>query len=257
MGITDKTRFLSSLDNDHIIKFAHIYDLAQKSDKHNISVYGDFLSENSASELLHRAHFLPCMPTLFGGFDDAERKMVAFVSDYDEPLFPISVLKIRSAHLKNLTHRDFLGSIMGLGIKREKCGDIIIGEDLCQILLSDEIASYVCSSLEKVGREGVKTELSPLTSLIVPEKKVRPVTGTVSSLRLDAVISVLTGKGRAKSSEYIKAGLVFVNGKNVLKGDMHLSGGETISVRSFGKATLSVGGHSKKDRIFITLNVFS
>lgn len=257
MGIMDKRHFLSSLDYEHSIKFAHIYDLAEKSFRQGRALYGDFLSENSLGELSRRASFLPVMPVLFGGYEDAERKMVAFIPEYEEADFPISVLTLSSPRIKNLSHRDFLGSIMALGIKREKCGDIIISEDTCQILLHSDIADFVCSSIDKVGREGVKTQLTALCDLIVPEKKFTSISGTVASLRLDAVISLFAGKGRSKSSELIKGGLVFINGIATDKCDMHLSEGDTISVRGIGRATLSVGGHSKKDRIFITLNKFS
>lgn len=253
----DKQRFLSSLDYEHSIKFAHIYDLAEKSFRQGRALYGDFLSENSLGELSRRASFLPVMPALFGGYEDAERKMVAFIPEYEEADFPISVLSLSSPRIKNLSHRDFLGSIMALGIKREKCGDIIIGEKECRILLHSDIADFVCSSLDKVGREGVKTQIIPLSDLNVPQRKFTATNGTVSSLRLDAIVSLFAGKGRSKSGELIKGGLVFVNGIAASKCDMHLSDGDTVSVRGVGRATLSVGGRSKKDRIFVVLNKFS
>lgn len=254
MGGISKNSFLHGLDSRHNIMFAHIFDMAAKCDKYGYGVYGDFLSENSCAELLKRAQYLPVEPVLFGGFDDAERKMAAFIPEYEEPLFPISALKLTSQRLKGLTHRDFLGSVLGLGIKREKCGDIIINEDCVYILLSDDIASYAANSLTKVGREGVKTEVVPLSDIQIPQKSFKPVTGTVSSLRLDAVVSLFSGKGRAKAAEAVSAGLVFVNGICVQKSDMRLSHGDVISLRGKGKATLQVGGTSKKDRIFITLN---
>ena len=257
MGITDKKRFLSSLDYEHSIKFAHIYDLAEKANRRGCSQYGDFLSESSLGELLRRRDFLPMHPVLFGGFPDAERKMVGFIPEYEDADFPISVLSLSSPRLKNLSHRDFLGSIMGLGIKREKCGDIIMNDNSCQILLHSDIADFVCSSLDKVGREGVKAVITELCDLNIPEKKFTAVSGTVASLRLDAIVSLFAGKGRSKSGELISGGLVFVNGIAASKFDMHLSDGDTVSVRGIGRATLGVGGHSKKDRIFITLNKFS
>lgn len=257
MGITDKQKFISSLDSRHNIMFAHIYDMALKSDKYSCSIYGDFLSENSIGELLKRQSFLPCAPVLFGGFEDAERKMVAFVSDFEEPLFPISVIKVTSPRLKNLSHRDFLGSILGLGIKREKCGDIIITEDECYVFLHSDVSSFVVNSLTKVGREGVKVQEVSLSEIVLPQRNFEPVTGTVASLRLDAVVSLFIGKGRGACCEFISAGLVFVNGVCALKNDMHLADGDVISVRGRGKAILQTGGRSKKDRLFITLNKYS
>lgn len=255
MGRISKTQFLHSLDTRHSVMFAHIFDIAERSGRYNAGVYGDFLSENSISELLTRKDFLPLEPILFGGYDGAERQMVAFVPDFEEPSFPICAVKISSPMMKSLSHRDFLGSILGLGIKREKCGDIIIGEKVAYAIVADEISSYILANLEKVGRIGVKCEIVPLSEIEVPEKSFKPITGTVSSLRLDAVVSLFSGKGRSRAAEIISGGLVFINGIQVMKNDFHLKDGDIISLRGKGKATLSVGGTSKKDRIFITLNV--
>lgn len=257
MGGISKAQFLYGLDSRHSIMFAHIFDMAEKCDRHSYAVYGDFLSENSLGELAVRRQYLPMEPVLSGGFPDAERQMVAFVPEYEEPSFPISALKLSSPRIKNLSHRDFLGSVLGLGIKREKCGDIIISGDCCYVLLHEDICSFAANSLTKVGREGVRAEIVPLCEIEVPEKEFRPVTGTVSSLRLDAVVSLFTGKGRSKAAETISAGLVFVNGICLQKSDSRLRHGDVISVRGKGKATLEVGGTSKKDRIFITLNAWS
>ncbi len=254
MGGINKNQFLYGLDSRHNIMFAHIFDMAMQSDRYSRAVYGDFLSENSIAELLLRKSFLPLEPILFGGFDDAERKMVAFLPEYEELSFPIAALKLTSPMLKGLTHRDYLGSVLGLGIKREKCGDIITGEASTYIILSEDIASYAQNSLTKVGRVGVRTQLVPLSEIEVPEKSFTPITGTVSSLRLDAVISLFSGKGRSKASEIISGGLVFVNGICTEKSDLHLKDKDVISLRGKGKATLEVGGTSKKGRIFITLN---
>lgn len=257
MGRINKDSFTYGLDSRHSIMFAHIFDLATFCEKYNRAVYGDFLSENSLSELSKREPFLPLSPVLFGGYEDAERKMVAFVPEDMSPEFPISAVKFSSPRIKSLSHRDFLGSILALGIKREKCGDIIIKEDEAYAFLSDDIASYVANNITKIGREGVKVSLAEPSLIKLPEKSFREIRGTVSSLRLDSIISLFAGKGRSKAAELISGGLVFVDGLQMTKNDMHLKDGDTISVRGKGKATLSVGGTSKKDRVFVTLNVWS
>jgi len=257
MGGINKSQFLYALDSRHSVMFAHIFDMAMRADRYGTAIYGDFLSENSISELFARKDCLPTEPVLFGGYDDAERKMVAFIPEYEEPLFPIKALKLSSPMLSSLTHRDFLGSVLGLGIKREKCGDIIIKDKSAYILLSEEICSFAANSLTKVGRVGVKAEEISLSEIELPERSFKTVSGTVSSLRLDSVITLFHGKGRGKAGEVISGGLVFVNGICALKNDMRLKDGDTISLRGKGKATLSVGGTSKKDRIFITLNIWS
>ncbi len=237
--------------------FAHIFDMAEICEKRFSSVYGDFLSENSISTLLCRKQFLPMEPMLFGGYEDSERQMVAFIPEYEDADFPISAVRITSPMLKSLSHRDFLGSVLGLGIKREKCGDILIFENECYIIAHSEIASFISSNLTKVGRVGVKCEDCPLSDIRLPEKSFTPISGTVASLRLDAVVSLFVSKGRSHAAELVTAGFVFVNGILSDKNDMRLSDGDTISVRGHGKAILEISGKSKKDRTFVTLNKFS
>ncbi len=257
MGIIDKDKFTASLDSRHAVMFAHIFDMAEVCDRRSVSVYGDFLSENSISTLLCRKQYLPLEPVLFGGTEDAERQMVAFIAEYDEAHFPISAVRIYSPHIKSLSHRDFLGSILGLGIKREKCGDIIILDNECYVIAHRDIASFIASNLTKVGREGVKCEECDLSHIRLPEKSFEPVKGTVATLRLDAVVSLFAGKGRSQAAELISAGFVFVNGILAAKNDMHVRDGDVISVRGHGKAILETGGKSKKNRTFITLNKYS
>lgn len=256
MGGLSKKAFVHSLDARHSIMFAHIFDMAERCDKTSRGMYGDFLSENSQAELLSREGYLPMKCVLFGGYPDAERKMVAFIPEYEEPSFPISAVKLYSPRIGSLSHRDFLGSVLSLGIKREKCGDIIADGDNCYLLMHEDIASYVASSLTRVGKEGVKAQLVSFDEVPLPTRTFKPINGTVSSLRLDAVVSLFAGKGRGKAAEMVTGGLVFVNGLLAQKCDMRLCDGDVISLRGKGKATLSVGGTSKKDRFFITLNVY-
>ena len=156
MGRISREQFTYGLDSRHCVMFAHIFDMAETASKRGCSIYGDFLSENSISALLYRKNYLPAVPVLFGGFDDAERQMVAFIDEYDEADFPIGAVCLSSPMLHSLSHRDFLGSVLGLGIKREKCGDIIILEDRCYIIAHRDIASFIATNLTKVGRVGGK-----------------------------------------------------------------------------------------------------
>jgi len=122
MGGISKSQFLYGLDDRHSVMFAHIFDMAMKADRYGVGIYGDFLSENSISCLFERKMYLPAEPVLFGGFDGAERQMIAFVPEYEEPCFPISALKLTSPMLKSLTHRDYLGSVLGLALFSRRGG---------------------------------------------------------------------------------------------------------------------------------------
>lgn len=255
-GITDRQKFVHGLDSRHALMFAHIYDMALQFDKYSHAVYGDFLSENSIALILSRAVYLPVSPFFFGGYDGAERQMIAFIPEYEEPYYPLEAIRIETPNITKLSHRDFLGSILGLGIKREKCGDIIINESCAYVILDSDVASFVANGLTKIGREGVRTTLIPLNEITVKEREFKSIKGTVSSPRLDAVISLFAGKGRNKASEAIAGGLVFVNGICVQKSDFRLCDGDIISLRGKGKATFKMGGTSKKDRIFVTLEAW-
>lgn len=255
MGISQKQKFLSGLDREHEIQFAHMYDLALQADKCNFAVYGDFLSENEQSDLLSRKNLLPVKVSFFGGYPDAERKMVCFSPDDETDGYPIVPIIITGTNKAAISHRDYLGSIMGLGIKREKTGDIIINGEKSIVFVREEIARAV-TQLERVGKYGVKCEETLLSELELPEKQFTEIKGTVASLRLDAVLAMLIGTGRGNTGEWIRSGRVFVNGICASKADMRLSGGEKISVRGVGKAELEVGGTSRKDRIFVTLKKY-
>ena len=164
-GITDKQKFIHSLDSRHTLLLAHVFDMALQFDKYTHAVYGDFLSENSIALILSRASALPASPIFYGGYEGAERQMVAFVPEYEEPFFPMEAIRVETPHIKKLTHRDFLGSILGLGIKREKCGDIIINDTCAYLILDSDIASFVNNELTRVGREVCGQRLSLLTRL--------------------------------------------------------------------------------------------
>lgn len=256
MGISSKQKFLSGLNDEDEILFAHLYDLACRSEKYGCAMYGDFLSEHAQSELRLRKNHLPQQFFLFGGHDGSERCMAAFAPDEAFLDYPIEAVIIRSSHISELSHRDFLGSIMGLGIKREKCGDIIVMQDKCAAFMTPQAAQTVDRELLKVGRIGVSTEISDAASIELPPPSFKEIRGTVASLRLDALLSLLCGTGRGNTGELIRGGRVFVNGICASKGDMRLSGGEIISVRGFGRARLEIGGISRKDRIFVTLNKY-
>lgn len=256
MGISQKQKFLSNLGEDDEILFAHLYDLACKSEKYGCAMYGDFLSEHSQSELKLRQAQLPQRFFLCGGHDGAERRMAAFAPGEELLDYPIKAVVIRSSHISALSHRDFLGSIMGLGIKREKCGDIIVMPDKCVSFMTPQAAEAVARELLKVGRIGVSVSVEDAADIALPPPSFKEIRGTVASLRLDAVLSLLCGMGRGATGELIRGGRVFVDGICASKGDMRLSGGELISVRGFGRARLETGGTSKKDRIFVTLNKY-
>ena len=203
-----------------------------------------------------KAHFL-----LEGGYEDAERRICIFVPDdwNDDPAGKIlCVLKISVPKgSKPLTHRDYLGSLLGLGVERSIAGDILVrggSEAGADIIVLREMVGYLEQNLTSVGRAQVSIETTDLLGLNQGQQRTEDFRDTVASLRLDSVAASAFRSARGKAQEAIRQGLVSVNGRQVLKPDFELSEGDRISVRGRGKARLSeIGGRTRKDRIAIVI----
>lgn len=197
---------------------------------------------------------------VFGGYAEAERKMLIFLPDYiDEVVLteadsPISCLRATYFEKDALTHRDFLGALIGIGIRRETIGDICVGKGSCDFLVTSEIAPYVMQNFISAGRTKLRVEQISLDKLTVPTPEIKEIKDTLASLRLDSVLSSGFRISRSLAAEYISAGKAAVDGKPCEKADKVISVGNTISVRGLGKIKLSsINGKTKKDRISVII----
>lgn len=192
----------------------------------------------------------------YGGYEDAERTVAAFLPDYaDEAQCPLSVIRIKAMQGgRKLTHRDYLGSLTGLGIKREMIGDILVSDSGADIIVMEDICRFILANYSKAGRTSLQPEEVPLSELCIPEAKTVSVNDTVASLRLDNVISSAFKLSRARAAEAIRSGLVFVNSIQSEKPDVQVDEGDKLVLRGKGKAYLrQVGGRTRKDRIFVQI----
>lgn len=253
MGLSDKQKFLGALEGEEKNTFTKIYDKAFRSEKFGGAMFADFLSMDEISTLNLRCSFLPAEPILWGGFDGAERKMVGFNAEAED--FPLSCVRI-TTKTSGLTHRDYLGAIMGLGIERCKIGDIIVTPLGADIIADPTVGEYIASTLLTVGKAGVSVQLLEAKDVSFKQAEFSQISATVASLRLDSVTSVLVGKSRSVACELIKAGRVYVNATQCLKADVKINDEDVITVRGFGKAIVQIGGRSRKDRIFVTMNKY-
>lgn len=198
---------------------------------------------------------------LWGGYENAERVAAGFFAPFEEPSesgFPIRALTITYGRQSGagITHRDVLGTLMGLNIARETVGDIIVTGDRSFVFLTDTAAEEALRSLTKIGRTGVNVA-EGFDASALPEKKFTEREGTVSSLRADCVLSFAARISRGKAEQLIAQGLMNVRGQTVTKTSHRLSEGDSFSARGFGKFILErVGGNTKKDRIFILVKKF-
>ena len=199
----------------------------------------------------------------FGGFSGAERTVVVFCpnnmpENIDREFSDLfEVLHIKPKLRDNLSHRDYLGSFMGLGIKREKIGDILVRDDFCYVVVLKDIAEYIKYNLTKVGNVHVEVQTIDIDELDIPQPKVKEISSTVASLRLDSVASVGFGMSRSKIADFIRAEKVYVNWETSNSVKKLVKECDTISIRGKGRVVLEkIGNTTKKDRIHILMKKF-
>ena len=200
-------------------------------------------------------------PVFWGGYPDAERTVLFLLPDYmtaDENFpaeedNPLCLLRCRiSAQAKKLTHRDYLGSLLSLGIERSVIGDILVRDDGADIVVLQSIGDYLLANYDKAGHTPIKCELCPIASLVPPEQKTVMVRESVASVRLDNIVGAVFGFSRSVACEHISSGLVFVNDTEAEKPDARLNIGDKLVVRGQGKAYFrEIGGTTRKGRISV------
>jgi len=197
----------------------------------------------------------------FGGYPDAERKMLVYLPEYLEESAlmeadsPVVCLHASFYEGDSPNHRDFLGALMGIGIGRETVGDICVGKAHCDFFVTAEIAPYLQQNFLSAGRAKLRLSAIPLSQAAIPEPEVKQVKDTLASLRLDSVISSGFRIGRSLASQYVAAGKAAIDGLPCEKPDKAVTQGAKISVRGLGKIKLTaVNGQTKKGRISVVID---
>lgn len=209
------------------------------------------------SELIDVENIISKVPNCCsGGFKDAERKIILFGTEEIEDVKEcLAVIRIESS--KILSHREILGSVLGLGLKREVIGDILVNSNLADIIVTKEIAKYILQNLNKIGREKVKVSINTFENLLQKEENAKELKTTVASLRIDAIISSGIGVSREISSKLIENQKVKLNYKIIENSSKKINVGDKISVRGYGRIELiEVLGETKKDRIRVILKKY-
>ncbi|MGE7876978.1 RNA-binding protein [Peribacillus muralis] len=193
-----------------------------------------------------------------GGSDFVERKRVLIYPDYYSPEptdFNISLYDISyPKKFVTLEHRQILGTLMSLGVKREKFGDIIVTEERIQFVAAEEMEAYLIGNLEKIGKASISIKRLPIGNIIQVQEKWEEQITTVSSLRLDSVLSAVLNMSRQKTQALITSGKVKVNFKQTENVSDECREGDTLSIRGFGRCKImSIDGKTKKNKWRITL----
>lgn len=231
-------------------------DLLERCERTCAVTSTGFLTPAEVLQLQNWAKRRGCTLLLTGGAENTERKVGFFLPDWLTPEEFDTGEEIRAVRITHkfgtLSHRDYLGALLGLGVKREWLGDILVEDDGATVFCLRSIEAHLLT-LEQVGRWGVKTASVPLDSVRPPVRNVKPVSFTVQSSRLDAVTAGLFHLSRTQAAERIRVGDVHLNYELCQRPDAPVQPGDILSLRGSGKAQLTgVGGQSRKGRVFLT-----
>ena len=226
------------------------------------------LRQRSLAEIRSRSSGSGITYGFYGGYEDAERVIEVFFpqgmmrADSPQEHFrlvpeenPLTVIR---AELKKgtppLSHRDYLGALMGLGIRREMTGDIIVRDDGADIIVLREAAEFLLLHYVKAGRADLTLSEVPVEELRGIQSDAEEITASVASLRLDNVLSAAFHIPRSRAAEAVNSGIVYVGGICEKKADRQVKEGEKIVLRGKGRARLlSAGEKNSKGRMKITL----
>lgn len=258
-----------------------------------MNMHSDFLSIEQQSLLsgFLRTHMKEGV-YLFGGYGDAERQQVVFLPDYsgvpekvnalaafanekekssaiaqilleyfaenpdDCPICLLDV-SIPPAEHRTLGHRDYLGALIGEGIRREKIGDILVAPKGAQIIVAAELGDYLAENFRHAGSVSINVKKASVFTLNGLKSETKNLKLTLSSPRLDNITAGIFGISRKDAAEAISRGKVFVNGREISKPDFTLKGGEKVVLRGKGKAIYNgISGESKKGKLYVNVDKY-
>ncbi len=244
-----------SIDSDNLIK-AKLSDALKMMELKNIPSFLGFLNERELSickNILEKQHI---KYSFFGGFENASRVFIAILPDWeDNPVFPFQAIKFSQKAEKTLSHRDFLGTIMSLGISREKVGDILVKNNIAYAFVCDSVAEFVVQNISKVGGAGVDVEITDdIPKFELKFEKYRKV---IASNRADCLVGGITNLSREKAKSLIFSGSLIVNHMICDSITAKIKTGDILSIKGYGKFIVqNVDEKNKKGRLVLNYKKF-
>lgn len=243
--------------------YSHLLDLAEACDRRGYPMGSDFLTLNEQNLFLafSKDKLPPVSMEMCGGYELAERKIIFYKpvgvgEEYPAPISLLSVQPLMKKFSEELTHRDYLGALMNLGISRTKTGDIIVQDKQAYLIVSESIADYICENLTRIRHTSVMCRQIDWQEFDY-KPQVKEVMGSIASVRLDAVIGLAFSQSRSKLTGYISEEKVQVNGKVITSNAYNLKENDLISVRGLGKFRYKgTSAVTKKGRLMASVEVF-
>lgn len=254
------------MEKEETLLRKRLIELSDLAYQRGIVTYSDFLN-------LNELHILDSTPKdsfavpyrTFGGYPFSERQMAAFLPDafymYTEEeeirqSFPINIVKITPLHTKyseDLGHRDYLGALLNLGIERAKLGDILLDAREAYLFVNEKLSGFVCEELTRVKHTTVHC-LTVESADFNYNPRFEEIKGTVASVRLDSLLSLVYHSSRSKLTGLIEGGRVYVNGKLITSNGYHVKDDDIISVRGMGRFQYKgILSETKKGRRYVSV----
>jgi len=253
-----KKEFITKLNVEDVDLASNIFDkLVLCSITSNITFVPYFCTPNVWKNLMSIAGELEVKVYSFGVFKEADRRMIAF-SPYEDILsYPIKLLKVNSnTKFNKIGHRDYLGSLMALGIKREKMGDLVINQGICYFPVCEDLADYICMNLSSVGKCPCSVAITSQDLELELENNFSLLHISVASMRIDNIVSQLCNISRGISKEEIKASKVLID-YEACKSDKIVSDGDLVTIRGFGKyKVIDQTGFTKSGKSKVTVKKY-
>lgn len=255
-----KTELLNRFakDEEERLALSRVLDKGEITASRDVPSNSQFLTpaqRDAAMQMLET--WAGCTYRFFGGYEEAERTVCMFLPSWhygdcdDGALAVIEAFFPKDA---SPTHRDLLGSLMGLGLTRDKIGDILVHQSYAQIIVLEDIADTLIEQWDSAGRHALRICRGSFSDLIPPLQNVRIIRDTIANLRLDSAVACGFSISRSRASALISEGKVTLNHRECNKGDRAIAAGDRISCRGFGKVLIkSLEGQSHKGRNFIEL----
>ena len=250
------------MNKEELLLQKRLVELSRIAYTREIVTFSEFLNLNELN-ILHTTpkNMLLSQYKTYGGYGLSERQMAAFLPDalYYDYQYPIQIIEISPVNRKfaeELSHRDYLGAVMNLGIERCKLGDILIEDGKAILFAKEELAGYIMEHLTRIRHTTVRTSILPAFEDSY-EPRYEELKGTVASVRLDTVLSLAYPLSRSKVTGLIEGARVFVNGNLVTSNGYRLKEGDILSVRKMGRIGYNgILSETKKGRYMVSIRKY-
>lgn len=253
-GMTSgRGRGANSLENELELTKKRLAELSRRAYERGVRTFSEFLTPGEQTELGRMRLAEPCV--LDGGYSEAERRVAVFGGE-SAPICYLEIAPVSPKFAEELTHRDYLGSLMGLGLRRSVLGDIVLAGGGAYVFCLESVAGHIADGLTQVRRTNV--HVTPVESL--PESVTAPpeeTTLTAASERLDALVSAAFNLSRSESARLFEAERVFVNGLSAHSPSSRPEAGDMVSVRGLGRFRFEgTQGETRKGRLRVCLRIY-